>query len=191
MLGKELVEKLTGSGIDGLILNFHDARSRVFDLAERAKADPKAKGELEEARIAYALAEAALEKAKAEHKGLIALTGLLAAMTQAGKDTSALEASIQAVIKQETIQENVPSAAAQGQRQEDTETAVFTVLEVRAGKSPGVVRAYCQAADGTKHAVYAKNGNAQALTGAVGKAAEVKYRQGDKGLIALSVRLAG
>ncbi|MQL52487.1 hypothetical protein GFC01_09470 [Desulfofundulus thermobenzoicus] len=65
------------------------------------------------------------------------------------------------------------------------------MLEVRSGKSPGVVRAYCQAIDGTKHAVYAKNGAGQALAGAVGKTVEIKYRQGDRGLIALDVRLAG
>lgn len=71
-----------------------------------------------------------------------------------------------------------------------TETGTFHVLETRESK-PGVVRAYCQAEDGGKYAIFAKNGNAQVLAGAVGKRVLVRYRQGDKGLIAQNVNLAG
>lgn len=221
MFSDKLVQKLTGAGIDDLVLQVHDARNRIHDLVDRAKADPKAKAGLEEARIAYALAEAALEKAKAEHAGLVALTQLLAAMTAAGKDANPIRLAMVNLLKDEPIQAQerpapapapqaqapaMPAAlAAQAQAGQDqapaqaqataqngdgTETGTFTVLETRAGKSPGTVRAYCQAADGNKVAVYAKNGNGQVLAGAVGKTVNVKYRQGDKGLIALNVQVA-
>jgi hypothetical protein len=71
------------------------------------------------------------------------------------------------------------------------ESGTFTVLEVRAGKSEGTVRAYCQGEDGAKVPIYAKNGAAQALSKAVGKKVVVKFRRLDKGLFALEARPAG
>jgi len=205
MFSDKLVQKLTGQGVENLVLRLHDARARVFEAAEKAKADPKAKAALDEARAAYAQAEAALEKAKAEHAGLVVLAQLLAAMTQAGKDTNPIRQAIVNLLKDEPAQTQEPQSPAQQQtpavpaqapiqqpaNTDGTETGTFTVLEARPGKSPGTVRAYCQAADGSKYAVYAKNGSGQALAGAVGRRVTVKYRQGDKGLIALDVRLAG
>lgn len=232
---KKFVQKITGAGIDDLVLQLHDARAKVFEAAEKAKTDPKAKAGLDEARIAYALAEAALEKAKAEHQGLVALTQLLAAMTTAGKDAYPIRKAMVDLLKDEPAQavpakaeaparqtptpqaqpkakapvqpapaQSVPAqpaqqaAPAQSQAQaaqangDGTETGVFTVLETRAGKSPGTVRAYCQAiGSDQKVAVYGKNGNGQVLAGAVGKTVAVKYRQGEKGLIAVNVQVAG
>lgn len=98
---------------------------------------------------------------------------------QAGKDTVELEAAIAKALggkQAQSTQQAQPNGQAQAAG-DGTETGTFTVLEVRSGKSPGVVRAYCQAIDGTKHAVYAKDGAGQALAGAV--------------VIALGVRLAG
>ena len=68
------------------------------------------------------------------------------------------------------------------------EASVFTVLEARPGSSPGTVRAWCEGADGRKVAVYGKNGAGEALAGAVGRRVEVRYRRGDKGLIAVEAR---
>lgn len=201
MLGERLVQKLTGRGIDALVMNVHAARSKVFDLAEAAKADPALKPELDRARAEYARAEAALEKARAEHQGLAALTQLLAAMTAAGRDANPIRLAIAKLLQDEPaqVQEQQPPAQQQApavpEQSADggdgTATGAFTVLETRAGKSPGTVRAYCQAADGSRVAVYGKNGSGRALAGAVGKQVQVRYRQGDKGLIALDVRLAG
>jgi hypothetical protein len=137
--------------------------------------------------------EAKLEALKARHAGAVALANLLAAYVQAGKDTVELEAAIAEALggkQAQPAQQAQPNGQAQAAG-DGTETGTFTVLEVRSGKSPGAVRAYCQAIDGTKHAVYAKNGAGQALAGAVDKTVEIKYRQGHKGLIALGVRLAG
>ncbi|MGI6284851.1 hypothetical protein SEF58_03415 [Neomoorella humiferrea] len=63
----------------------------------------------------------------------------------------------------------------------------MTVLEARPGSSPGTVRAWCEGAEG-KVVVYGKNGAGEALAGAVGKKVQVRYRHGNKGLIAVEVR---
>lgn len=209
MLPERLVQKITGTGIDVLVLHLHNTRARVYDLGAQIKVDPKAKTALEEARIAFALAESSLEKAKAEHAGLVALTQLLAAMTAAGQDVNPIRLAMVALLKddgtaqaaptqpvpavqpihvQEPAKEPAPKNG-QAQSNDGTDTGTFMVLEVRPGKSQGTVRAFCQTDDGNKYAVYAKNGNGQVLAGAVGKQVEVKYRMGDKGLIALSVRM--
>jgi hypothetical protein len=197
------------------------SRCRIYDLDARIKAAEaaippnqranspelaKLHQELNQARAEYAASEARLEALKARHAGAVALANLLAAYVQTGTDglAAALEAAI-AVALNETAQEQKPAAQpaqqaqsatqptqpnGQGQAAGDgTATGTFKVLECRESK-PGVVRAYCEGPDG-KVAVFAKNGNAQALAGAVGKQVQVKYRQGEKGLIALSVRLAG
>lgn len=93
----------------------------------------------------------------------------------------------QAVAAQAQVQ---PQVREQGQNN-GLGAAVFTVLEARPGGSPGTVRAWCEGQDGRRVAVYGKNGAGEALAGAVGRRVEIRYRKGDRGLIALSVRLAG
>lgn len=83
--------------------------------------------------------------------------------------------------------ESQPQGHDQG-RDNGPEAAVFTVLEARPGSSPGTVRAWCEGPDGRKVAVYGKNGAGEALAQAVGRRVEVKYRRGDKGLIAVEAR---
>ncbi len=126
-----------------------------------------------------------VEKLVTSESGLIALVNLLAAMIQAGRDTSQLEAAIAEALG-EPVQEQKPATGnaqvaqqaqpaqpaqpnGQGQATGDgTATGTFKVLECRESKT-GVVRAYCQAENGEKHPVFAKNGNAQTLAGAVGR----------------------
>jgi|GEM_PF-2150777 len=164
--------------------------------------------ELNQVRAEWAASETKLEALKARHSGAIALANLLAAYVQAGKDTAGLEAEIEAALNGKAVQEQKPAAGnaqvaqpaqaqpAQNQArqvqtaQNNTATGTFRVLEVRESR-PGVIRAYAEAGSGEKFPIFAKNGNAQTLAGAVGKQVQVKYRQGEKGLIALSVRLAG
>lgn len=214
--------------IEAIAYRAFTARCRIYELDAQIKAAEaalppnqrpnspelaKLHQELNAARAEWAAADARLEALKARHAGAVALANLLAAMTQAGKDTQALEAAIEAALNGQAAQEQKPAvqpaqvvtqqahpaqtqpAQNQGNAQaqaagDGTESGTFHVLEVRESK-PGVVRAYCQAEDGGKHAIFAKNGNAQALAGAVGKKVLVKYRQGDKGLIALNVNLVG
>lgn len=192
-----------------------DARIKAVEAAippnQRPSSPELAKlhQELNVARAEYAASEAKLEALKARHSGAIALANLLAACVQAGKDTAGLEAAIAEALGEgqeqkppaqpaQQAQLNGQQARAQNQangqgqagaKNDGTATGTFKVLECRESK-PGVVRAYCEGPEG-KVAVYAKNGNAQALAGAVGRQVEVRYRQGEKGLIALSVKLAG
>ncbi|KYH32041.1 hypothetical protein [Neomoorella mulderi] len=131
------------------------------------------------------------ERLSQSETGLAALTNLLAAMVQAGRDTAALEAAIARALGAGPEEAGQPDRQAQPAQpaQDDSglETGIFHVLEARESR-PGVVRAYCQAEGGGKQAVFAKNGNSRALAGAVGKQVMVKYRRGDKGLIAVEVR---
>lgn len=81
----------------------------------------------------------------------------------------------------EARQEPAP-AKGEGELAEGT----FRVLEVRPGKSEGTVRAWAEGPEG-KVALFAKNGVAKALAGAIGKEVRVKYRKLDKGLFATKV----
>ncbi len=188
------------------------AQEAALSPAHRANSPELAKlhQELNQARAEWAAADARLEALKARHSGAVALANLLAAMVQGGKDTQALEAAIAAALAQEQkpaagnaqvaqqahaqvtkAQPAQNQTSGQGQATGDgTATGTFHVLEARESK-PGVVRAYAEAENGEKFPIFAKNGNAQTLAAAIGKAVQVRYRKGEKGLIALSVRLAG
>lgn len=208
MLNK-LVDKLTGKGIEDCVLQVHAARNNLYNLVDKVKAreaviNPAFRDkdqilqelyrELNEVRVTFAVAEATYEKAKAEHAGLISLVNLMSASIQAGKETSEIEAAIASVIghqlntveKMEQVQPAVDRTEAD-QHNNGMESGEFLVLEARPGSSPGTVRAYCEGKDGNKQAIFAKNGMGQKLSQALGKKVFVKYRQGDKGLIAYVV----
>ena len=61
-------------------------------------------------------------------------------------------------------------------QEDDLKTGVFTVKEVKPGKSEGTVWAKVTAEDGKEYKVCAKNGIGETLSGAVGKKARIKYR---------------
>jgi hypothetical protein len=135
---------------------------------------------------------------------------LLTAKVQAGhQDVSTIEAEIAQALGIEvdgacqvaspvSVEESTDSQGTDTSKEisqnqgsdDDLETGIFTILEVRDGRSPGTVRAWCEGPEG-KVAVFAKNGTGQALRDALGRQIEARYRRGDKGLIAFSVRLAG
>ncbi|AEG58982.1 hypothetical protein Desru_0697 [Desulforamulus ruminis DSM 2154] len=213
----KLAEKLTGKGIEDCVLQYHIARGNKNDLLSKIKVREAAIShpsyreqdkvlqdmykEMSEARAAVAIAEAALEKAKAEQTGLISLVGLLSASIQSGKETSEIEAAIAKIIdldpgslpkEKEEAQEGTksqPSSHGTETQGDEMESKVFKVLETRPGKSEGTVRAYCEARDGSKHAVFAKNGNGKKLLESIDKLVFVKYRPGNKGLIAFAVEI--
>lgn len=64
---------------------------------------------------------------------------------------------------------------------------VFKVLEARESR-PGVIRAYAEAEDGTKTAIFAKNGAGKELAASVGRNVRVSYKCLDKGLYAVKVQ---
>ncbi|ADI02762.1 hypothetical protein [Syntrophothermus lipocalidus] len=74
--------------------------------------------------------------------------------------------------------------------EEETAEGVFRVLEARESK-PGVIRAFVEAEDGTKTAMYAKNGAGRELASSLGKTVTVTYKKLDKGLFALKVKSGG
>jgi len=163
-------------------------------LELRDKVVPAARKELEKA-------EAALEQLKLQFQADIAVVELVSALYHSGDPEKArkvldaysrgVEEGIEAVDTQEStppdLQPEQPAPAQEQLQGNGLETGTFTVLEARQGSSPGTVRAWCEGPEG-KVAVYGKNGAGKALAGAVGKQVEVKFRRGDKGLIAVGVR---
>ncbi|MCL6477491.1 MAG: hypothetical protein K6T65_03670 [Peptococcaceae bacterium] len=183
---------------------------RKAEVVRRLEADPEyreLKERLQDARVNLAFAEAELEREKANHVGMVAMAGLLTALVNAGRIED-VERFVRDVLDaggrsdkgpaQDSGKNNghIPAgagpacgqAAADGPEDSELQTGAFMVLEARESR-PGTVRGYCQAADGNKVAVYAKNGHGQTLAGAVGGFVQVSYRRGDKGLIATSVKL--
>ncbi|TEB04755.1 hypothetical protein Psch_03517 [Pelotomaculum schinkii] len=176
------------------------------------------KEKLQDARVNLAFAEAELEGEKAGHAGLVAMTGLVTAMVNAGQisDLENVEAVMSGMLGyvgqgNKTGQKVAGGIATSGnhqgqtlnaaakspvqgfsqptaQEENDVESGAFMVLEARESK-PGTIRGYCQSSDGTKVAIYAKNGIGQTLARAVGGFVQVAFRRGDKGLIASSVKL--
>ncbi|MBC7106685.1 MAG: hypothetical protein H5T97_12190, partial [Firmicutes bacterium] len=80
-----------------------------------------------------------------------------------------------------------PQSQAQAPKADGLETGTVKVLEVRPGQGQGTVRAWCEGPEG-KVAVYAKNGAARTLSGAVGRQVQIRYRRLDKGLFAVEAR---
>jgi hypothetical protein len=100
-----------------------------------------------------------------------------------GAETEAAEAQAEP-----KAQEPKTEPEAQGQAKAGgLETGTFTVLEARPGQGQGTVRAWCEGPEG-KVAVYAKNGAARTLSGAVGQQVQIRYRRLDKGFFAVEVR---
>lgn len=210
----KLADKLTGKGIEECVLRFHASRNKLYELIDKIKMREaqlnstankdkdqvlqKLNKELNEVRAQYAVAEASLEKAKSEQSGLISLVGLLTASIQAGRDTKELEAVISTAIG-EIPNEPIPqtkeskgSDAGSQDKEEEKESGIFKVLETRES-SAVTLRAWCESEKNEKIAIYVKNGMKQKVLQAeeLGKKIFVKYRQGDKGLIACSVDIIG
>ncbi|MFZ5650265.1 MAG: hypothetical protein ACOY4I_05385 [Bacillota bacterium] len=189
---------------------FPNEDTRKAEVVRRLESDPeyqKIKVKLQDARVNLAFAEAELERAKADHAGLVAMTGLITAMVNTGK-IDGVERFVHDILGSDNLSDKYPArdsgkagdsipagpnrasgqTAAAGPDGDELETDAFMVLEARESK-PGTVRGYCQSADGNKVAVYAKNSHGQTLAGAVGEFVQISYRKGDKGLIATSVKL--
>jgi hypothetical protein len=81
-----------------------------------------------------------------------------------------------------------PAAGQAASASVETPEEVFVlVLETRAAKSEGVIRAWCRLEDGSTTAIFGKNGIGEALASTVGRTARVKVRRGNAGYIALRV----
>jgi hypothetical protein len=206
---KEIEARVAGevaaeNGTDGR-KKFPNEEARKGEVARRLKADTRYQAieqELNRVRLELVELETNLERARYEFRAASTLLTLLASAVQANRPDieqavlahgaepeAAEEPQAQAEPEPPRAEaEPKPEPQAQGQAKADSlETATFKVLEVRSGKSEGTVRAYCEGPEG-KVAVYAKNGAARALSGAVGRQVQIRYRRLDKGLFAVEAR---
>lgn len=181
---------------------FANEASRNAEVARRLAADREYQAARQEAdRLRKELAEldARIEETGRRHRSDANLVYLVASLVGAGLRSEAevvLAAYAEGCATQTGI---LPEAAAPGGAEpvqaeepapakgDDLLEGTFKVLEARSGKSPGTVRAWCEADDGTKVAVFGKNGTAKALSAAVGKRVTIRYRKLDKGLFAVKV----
>ncbi len=193
-------------------------KAEILRRLERDDEYKSLKKKLQDARATLTLTEAELEREKAGHSGLVAMTGLITAMVNTGQisDLKNVEAVMAGMLGHRDQGDNAGQAVAGGvansgnhqgqplgtpeqtpvqgstqsatQEDNEVESGAFMVLEARESK-PGTIRGYCQSPDGNKIAIYAKNGNGQTLTQAIGGFVQVTFRRGDKGLIATNVKM--
>jgi len=140
--------------------------------------------DVDQARKRLREVDAELESVQRRHASDLAVIGLVTALMNAGKLEDA-EVALAAYAGEDAVETAAKGAAETAAGEDDTVTA--TVLEVRHGKNAGIIRAWCELADGRNAAIYGKNGIGQALASAVGKKVRVRVRAGNAGLIALRV----
>ncbi|MEW5934517.1 MAG: hypothetical protein AB1816_13150 [Bacillota bacterium] len=176
--------------------------ARAAEIAQRLTADrayQEARTEADRFRRELAELDARIEETGRRHRSDANLAYLVASLIGAGLRPEA-EAVLAAYAEGCATQTGIlPEAVAPGGAEpvqaeepapakgDDLLEGTFKVLEARSGKSPGTVRAWCEADDGTKVAVFGKNGTAKALSAAVGKRVTIRYRKLDKGLFAVKV----
>jgi hypothetical protein len=139
--------------------------------------------------------DAAIESATRRNNSDVQIVGLVTALLNAGKHQEASEVAGSyccqpAAAQYEPNQQQVKAEASAADLGTTgiSAVALVDVLEARPSKTtPGTIRAYCQAEDGNKVAVYAKNGNGQALLSAVGKKVHIEYQKVDRGWFAYKV----
>jgi len=145
--------------------------------------------EVDRARRELRALDAEIESVQRRHASDLAVVGLVTVLLNAGKSEEVeeiLAAYTGGQAEAATPAEQAASPVADPTSETPEEVTVI-VLETRAAKSEGVVRAWCRLADGSYTAVFGKNGIGQTLAAAAGKAVKVRGKQGNAGLIALRV----
>ncbi|RPF42016.1 hypothetical protein EDD75_2237 [Thermodesulfitimonas autotrophica] len=174
---------------------FPNEASRNAETNRRLQADAsyqQAKAEADRLRAELRQLDAEIERVGRRHRSdanLAYLAANLLAAGMRGEFEAVLKAygGVQAEAEAKAEAQDRPEAEVKKPEAErDVETGTFTVTEARL-TSKGVLRAYCEGPDG-KVAVYAKNGVAKVLSGAVGGKVSVKFKRLDKGLFALEAR---
>jgi hypothetical protein len=170
-------------------------KAEIFRRLSESEEWSKLELAVREARSKTVELEARLERARYEHRSTTTLLNLLAGAVQAGSQDilkQVLEGAEEA--RREQCMENfVKACSGELPKQESNgngnglKKAEVKVLEVRPGKSEGTIRAWCEAGNGEKVAVYAKNGTAKKLAGAVGSLVNVSYKELDAGWYAVKV----
>lgn len=161
----------------------------------------EAKTNADFARTQLRQLDAAIESATRRNSSDEKIVGLITALINAGKCQEANEIVLNYQVGAATTSNNSIQQEKQDINQgtsnnatavdtNATTTALVTVLEARPGTSPGTIRAYCKAQDGTKVAVFAKNGNGQTLLSAIGLKVQIEYQKVDRGWFAYKVLIA-
>lgn len=180
-------------------------QGETFRRLQESQAWQQARAKVDEARRALWEAEADLERVRLEHRTALALLDVAAGLLRAGHGLEEIERLLapdadtqasnpaepaaqdatapQADVSTEAAPAPAPAPAENG---DGLKEAPVRILECRASRSPGTVRCWCAAGD-RKVAVYGKNGVAEALARAVGQTVTIRYREGDRGWIAVQV----
>ena len=168
--------------------------ARNAEIRRRLQADPAylaATAEADRLRQELRAVDAEIEQVSRRHRSDANMAYLVANLLGAG-----LRAEAEAVLAaygsepeapEEPQAQAEPESQAQAPKADGLETGTVKVLEVRPGQAQGTVRAWCEGPEG-KVAVYAKNGAAKTLSGAVGRQVTIRYRRLDKGLFAVEAR---
>lgn len=173
---------------------FPNEAVRNAEISRRLKADTEYQGiqkEVDRLRQELRKLDAQIEETSQRHRSDSNIVNLVSSMLGAGlKDEAAriLSAYAEGITTPKTPIESSTSEMQQTRDKDgDLETGVFLVLETRPGRNEGTIRAYVEAKDGTRTALFAKNGAGQTLATAIGKKVEAQYRRLDKGLYAIRV----
>lgn len=156
----------------------------------------KLQEEIDQQRVALRTCDAQLESLRLQAKADEALIGLATGLINAGRlaeaeSILAVYAGQRTEAVQDRGQAEVVQSAPPAPENKGTETGVFTVLEARVSNpEKGTIRAFCEADDGSKYAVFGKNGVGTTLAGAVGRRVKIRFRQADKGLYAVAAEVA-
>ncbi|HHY93826.1 MAG TPA: hypothetical protein GX513_02260 [Firmicutes bacterium] len=182
---------------------FPNDAARQGEISHRILASEKWRGlkrDVDQARKEWWEAEARLERMKLEHRSTIALLDVVAGAIRAGKSPEEAEGLLAADCdtpaskpsqnggKPTVTQDDTTQGGGNGKENGGgLRQATVKVLEARPGKSEGTVRAWCEAEDGDKVAVFGKNGTAKKLAASIGEKVRVEYREGDYGWFAVKV----
>jgi len=175
---------------------FPNEAVRGAEILRRLKADSEYQNIREEAdrlRLQLRKHDARIEETRQRHQSDSNVADMVSSMLRVGlKDEAAAVLAAYSDPQESASKESNSEKTSEDKdipekMDGDLETGVFHVLETRPGRREGTIRAYVEAQDGTRTALYAKNGAGQTLAAAIGKEVEAQYRRLDKGLYAVRV----
>ncbi len=181
------------------------AALRQAEICRMLKTDTsyqQAKNGASEAQCRLQQLDAALEKATRQNDSDNNMVALVTALISSGRGNVAedtLKAYCQCPVGNaenaatpivvESSNANQPSVVGSEQNPQGG-TAIVKVLEARTSNASGTIRAFCEMPDGSKVAIYAKNGYGQLLQKSQGNSVKVEYNVVKKGWFAYKVEPA-
>jgi len=170
---------------------FPNEAARAGEIARRLAADPEyqqCRAAADRLREELRGLDAEIERVQRRHQSDAALASVAAALFQAGRADLA-EAALAAYGG-----DGRPQAGAGAQPREERgdglQEAEVVVLAARMNDN-GVVRAWCEAADGSRVAVFARDAAGSVLLNSRGRRVRARCRRVDRGLYAVEASLVG